>query len=197
MSGTKTMNETSAGSDHVCPPWIGYMMLSPLRRLLEDPEAMLAGHVREGDLALDIGCAMGYFTLPLARLVGAGGRVICVDLQPKMLAGLRKRAEKRGVASRLDLRPCPADALPLDDVEGAVDVALIIHMVHETPDPARLFRQLASAMKPGGRVLFAEPRGHVNREAFERSLELARQAGLEAREALPVRWAHGRLLRKA
>lgn len=185
-----------AGGDHVCPPWIAYMMLSPLRRLVENPDTMLGRHVREGDLAIDVGCAMGYFTLPLARMVGDAGRVICVDLQERMLAGLRKRAGKRGLADRLDLRVCDADALPLDDIAGRADVALLIHMVHEAPDPARLFEQIARAMKPGGRVVFAEPRGHVSRAAFDRSLGLARDAGLEDWEALPLRWGHGRLLRK-
>ncbi|HKN08101.1 MAG TPA: methyltransferase type 11, partial [Pseudomonadota bacterium] len=40
---------------------------------------------------------MGFFTLELARLVGPEGRVIAVDLQPQMIAGLRRRAERAGL----------------------------------------------------------------------------------------------------
>jgi SAM-dependent methyltransferase len=196
MSEASVRDRMSGGGDHVCPPWIAYMLLNPLRRWLENPEAVLEGHVRPGDLAVDVGCAMGYFTLPLARRVGREGRVIGVDLQPAMLEGVRKRASKHGLVDRLELRTCEPDAVGLDDVAGMVDVALIMHMVHEAPDAGALFRQLGGAMIPGGRVLFAEPLGHVSGPAFERSLAQAREAGFEVKERLPVRWGRGRLLRK-
>jgi ubiquinone/menaquinone biosynthesis C-methylase UbiE len=172
------------------------MLLNPLRRWLENPDVVLEGQVRPGDLAVDVGCAMGYFTLPLAERVGSEGRVIGVDLQPAMLEGLRKRASRHGLLARIDLRECAPDSLPLDDLTGKVDVALIMHMVHEVPDASALFRQLGAAMKPGGRVLFAEPLGHVSRAAFDRTLALASQTGLEVDGHLPVRWGRGRLLRK-
>lgn len=192
----ENVGDRSSGSDHVCPPWIAYILLNPLRRWLENPEAILEGQVRPGDLAVDVGCAMGYFTLPLAQRVGREGRVIAVDLQPAMLEGLRKRASSHGLLERIELRTCAPLSLPLDDVAGKVDVALVIHMVHEVPDALALFRQLAAALKPGGRVLFAEPLGHVSRAAFERSLALAGQAGLETECALPIRSGRGRALRK-
>ncbi len=196
MSEANVGDRPKGGADHVCPPWIAYILLNPLRRWLENPDVVLEGQVRPGDLAVDVGCAMGYFTIPLAQRVGCEGRVIGVDLQPAMLEGLRKRASSRGLLDRLELRRCAPDSLPLDDLTGKVDVALIMHMVHEVPDAAALFRQVGAAMKPGGRVLFAEPLGHVSRAAFDRSLALASQAGLEANEALPVRWGRARLLRK-
>ncbi|RPI99505.1 MAG: hypothetical protein EHM39_06405 [Chloroflexi bacterium] len=46
---------------------------NPLRRLIHRPERILAGLVREGQTMLDVGPGMGYFTLPLAKLVGEGG----------------------------------------------------------------------------------------------------------------------------
>jgi len=44
---------------------------------------------------------MGFFSLPLARMVGPNGKVLCVDLQEKMLRSLHKRALKAGVADRI------------------------------------------------------------------------------------------------
>ncbi len=196
MSEAKVQHWPWSGSNHVCPPWIARMMLNPLRRWVENPDVLLEGHVHSGDLAVDVGCAMGYYSLPLARRVGREGRVICVDLQPKMLEGLRKRASSRGLVDRLDLRRCAPDSLPLDDVAGKVAVALVMHVVHEAPDPSALFRQLAAAMQRGGRVLFSEPLGHVSRAAFDRSLGIAAQAGLEVKEPLRIRWGRGRILHK-
>jgi protein-L-isoaspartate O-methyltransferase len=65
---------------HVCPWWVGYLLVSPLRRFFQDPGEVLGPHVREGMTVLEIGPGMGYFSLPLARLVGKEGRVLCVDV---------------------------------------------------------------------------------------------------------------------
>jgi len=80
----------------VCPWWIGYLLASPLRRRLgQDPVKILSPYVREGMTVLEPGPGMGFFTIPLARLVGPSGRVIAVDLQPKMIESLKRRAAKR------------------------------------------------------------------------------------------------------
>jgi ubiquinone/menaquinone biosynthesis C-methylase UbiE len=52
---------------------------------------------------VDIGCGIGYFTISMARLVGPAGSVTAVDLQPEMLAGVERRAEKVGVRERIRL----------------------------------------------------------------------------------------------
>ena len=52
------------------------MLASPLRRLLHDPAKILAPYVREGMTVLEPGPGMGFFTLDLARRVGASGRVV-------------------------------------------------------------------------------------------------------------------------
>ena len=63
---------------HVCPPWIGYFLLNPLRKLVENPRGIFEPFVREGMTVLEPGCAMGFFTLPLARMVGPSGRVVAL-----------------------------------------------------------------------------------------------------------------------
>ena len=78
----------------VCPWWIGYFLASPLRKLRQDPHAVLSPFVREGMVVLEPGPGMGFFTLELARLVGPRGRVVAVDVQARMLSGLRRRARR-------------------------------------------------------------------------------------------------------
>ena len=67
----------------ICPTWVGYLLLSPLRKLLENPDKILRCFIREGMTVLEPGCDMGYFTLPVARMVGPRGKVVAVDLQAK------------------------------------------------------------------------------------------------------------------
>ena len=89
-------------ADRVCPHWVGYLLINPLRKLFENPNKILGPFVQEGMIVLEPGCGMGYFTLPLARMVGPKGRIVAVDIQPKMLSGLRRRAQKAGLLSRIE-----------------------------------------------------------------------------------------------
>ncbi len=163
---------------HLCPWWLGYFLLSPLRRIWHDPVATLKPWVQEGMTVLEPGCGMGYYTLEAARRVGPTGRVVALDLQPRMLAGLRRRAEKAGLAGRIDIREVRPDRLGIEDLEGAVDLAFVLHVLHEVEDQERFLGEIRAALMPTGRLLLVEPRGHVSAAQFEASLALAERAGL-------------------
>lgn len=168
----------------VCPWWLGYFLASPIRRWIEirDPETFLRTYVRAGMTVLEPGPGMGFFTIPLARLVGSAGKVIAVDIQPKMLQVLRKRAAKARVQDRVETRLAGLRSLDVNELRGAVDFALLYAMVHEVPEPQSLFREVAGTLKPGGKLLFVEPAGHVDGSHFAEEVEFAREAGLhEAR----------------
>jgi ubiquinone/menaquinone biosynthesis C-methylase UbiE len=160
---------------HVCPWWLIHTFDNPLRRLVQKPERILQDIVRPGDVCLDLGCGIGYFTIPMAGIVGPSGSVTAADLQPEMLAGVKSRAEKAGLSSRIRLYQAKASGLPF---EAAFDFALAFWMVHEVPDQESLLQQLRTALKPGGRFLLVEPKGHVRQAAFDRTVGLAEKAGL-------------------
>ena len=157
--------------------WVGYLLASPFRKLLQNPQKILGPYVRPGMKVLDIGCAMGFFSLPLARMVGSGGKVICVDVQAKMTASLTKRAKKSGLSDRIEARVCPGNSLGMEDLKEKIDFAIASAVVHEVPDAASFFSEVHAAMKPGGRVLVAEPRGHVSEDDFETTVSTAERAG--------------------
>ena len=182
---------------HVCPWWIGYLMASPIRRLLDSPGKLLSPHVRPGMIVLEPGPGMGFFTLELARLAGPSGRVIAVDVQSRMLDGLRRRAAKAGVLDRLETRLAAADSLGLADLAGTVDFTFAYAMVHELPAAAPFFREVAQASKPGARLLLAEPKGHVTESLFAAELRAARDAGFKRVEWPALGRGHTALLEKA
>ncbi|MFZ0799476.1 MAG: methyltransferase domain-containing protein [Terriglobales bacterium] len=171
----------------ICPWWLGYLLASPLRRLLQDPAAIVKPYVGEGMTVLEPGPGMGFFTLEMARRVGASGRVVAVDIQPRMIAGLKRRLAKAGLLDRTDARLAASDSLGLQDLQGKVDFVLAMAVVHEMPSSSRFFAEVAAAMKPGATVLLAEPSGHVKKDAFEAELNDAAAAGLEVtdRPAIP------------
>ena len=183
-------------SNHVCPYWVGYLLLFPLRRWRQNPQKWLGPFVREGMVVVEPGPGMGFFTLDLARMVGPAGRVVAIDVQEKMLAALRRRAARQGLAERIDLRLAKPDRLGVDDLAGRVDLVVAIFVVHEMPDGDGFFAEAHRALRPGGRLLFVEPKGHVKKDAFEKSIAAAERAGLAREEGPPFGSAHGAVLRR-
>ena len=180
----------------VCPWWLGYLLASPLRRLWQDPRAILEPYITDGMRVLEPGCGMGFFTIDLARLVGPRGKVIAVDLQPRMLAGLKRRARKAGVDARIEVRPAEKDSLNVADLAGTIDFALAFAVVHELPNEGRFFSELSGALRKGGRLLLAEPKGHVTDIAFAASLKTAEIKGLRATDRPAIRWSRAALLER-
>jgi len=181
----------------VCPWWLGRILASPLRRLMYDPAKILAAYVREGMTVLEPGPGMGFFTLELARRVGASGRVVAVDIQPRMLDGLKRRAAKAGLLDRLDIRLAQPGSMGLVGLTATVDFALVFAVVHETPSASSFFTEIGQTLKPGAGLLLVEPAGHVKAAQFEAELAEAVRAGLTVAERLPVRRSHAALLKKA
>jgi len=171
----------------VCPPWMGYFLLNPLRKLAENPAKILGPFVDDGMVVLEPGCAMGFFTLPLARMVGSEGKVVAVDMEPRMLSRLERRARRAKLAERLEIRQCDAGGLGIDDLSEGVDFCTAIHVVHEVPDPATFFGEIWRSLKPGAKLLVIEPKGHVSAEDFGRSVAVAEEAGLRHIESPHIR----------
>jgi ubiquinone/menaquinone biosynthesis C-methylase UbiE len=168
--------ECKAPDTCVCPWWFIRSFDNPLRRLFQKPEEILSGQVRPGYHCLDLGCGYGYFTIPMARMVGTSGSVTAADLQPQMLAGVDRRAKKTGLASVIRLHKVESSGIPFD---GMFDFALAFWMLHEVPDQKLMLGQICRSLRPGGRLLLVEPKGHVKEGAFNRTLELAESVGMK------------------
>ena len=196
MPNSVTLPNQATSPHRVCPWWIGYLLASPLRKIFQNPKDLLAGHVLPGMTVLEPGPGMGFFTLELARRVGDSGRVIAVDIQPRMLKGLRRRAARAGLLDRVETRQAMPDSLCIDDLKAAVDFTLAVAVVHELPSAASFFREVAYTSKPGARVLLVEPKGHVPDRQFDEELWAARDAGFSAPQSQPSRGSHTVLLQR-
>ena len=160
----------------ICPWWLTYTFDNPLRKLIHDPYAILSPLVRAGMRVADVGCGMGYFTVAMAQLVGASGYVQAIDLQPQQLKRVEKRAKKSGVAARVERTLATENSLNL---KPSMDFILAFAVVHEVPSAERLFREISDSLKPGGRILVAEPSHHVSEKLFEKEMETAARCGLK------------------
>jgi len=179
----------------VCPWWLGYTFLIPLRKYQHDPYKILGPHVKQGMTVMDYGSAMGYFSIPLAKLTGSKGRVYCVDIQEKMLVNLKNRAIKHDVSPVINTLLVGKNYNPAE-LKNKLDFVLLFMVAHEVPDQATLFNDLYAMLKPGGKILFFEPQGHVKPEDFEKSIQLAKAVGFKVPEDKPLKKGLGAFLVK-
>ncbi|MEN6395764.1 MAG: class I SAM-dependent methyltransferase [Methanoregula sp.] len=151
---------------------------TPLRRFLYRPDQLAERFVKPGDYVLDFGCGPGFFTREFAKRIGENGQVFSVDLQEEMLGILRGKLEPEGLMSRVTTHQCKPDSINLPtDLNGTFDAAFTIFVIHEVPDPAKLFREIALLLKPGGTLFYTEPPFIVSGKEYRDNLALAEAAG--------------------
>lgn len=182
---------------HVCPIWVGYFLVSRFRKLLQNPTRVIGSYVRRNMTVLDFGCAMGFFSLPMAEAVGPGGKVVCVDIQPRMLDVLKRRAARAGLLDRIQCHVCREDSIDLKGYDGAFDFALAFAVLHEVSYPDRILSDLGRLVRSGAHLLLAEPAGHVTPQEVEHTVALAREHGFAMTRALLIRSAHAALMTRA
>lgn len=174
-------------ANHISPGWFERFKASGIRRLLENPERVVGPYIKAGMTVLDVGCGLGFFTLPMARLVGPGGKVVAVDTQVRMIAGLMRRVEKAGLEERVIPRLCGVTSLELAAYRESIDVVLAFAVVHEVPDQMRFFAQLSSVVAHRGKIIVAEAPGQVSVHDFKVILETASKSGFKVIESMPMR----------
>ena len=180
----------------VCPVWIGYFLLSPFRKLRQNPDRILGSFLSPGMTALDYGSAMGYFSIPMAGLVGPEGKVICADIQEGMLRALIKRAKKAKVEDVIEPFLITGPKISPEKYLNKIDFVLLFSVAHEVPDQDALFRDIYTVLRPGGNLLFSEPSGHVSRSVFASSVRTAENNYFQQIKHLEIGGAHSVLLKK-
>jgi ubiquinone/menaquinone biosynthesis C-methylase UbiE len=179
--------------NRVCPVALADSLDSRIRRWLQNPRKILAPFVREGMTVLDVGCGPGLFSIEMAQMVGANGRVIAADLQKGMLQKLSAKVEGTPLADRITLIECEKSRL---NVADRVDFILAFFVVHEVPDKNSLFRELKSVLGDNGEMLLVEPKlFHVSRREFGLTTAVAEKNGLKAFEGPRVRFSWSAVLR--
>jgi len=149
------------------------------RRVLYRPDRLAERYVKPGNHVLDFGCGPGFFTREFARRVGETGTVIAVDLQEEMLRIMKEKMEREGLMPRISTHQCGPDTLGLpQELNGTVDAAFAIFVVHEVPDPQRLFGEISSLLVPGGLFFYSEPPFIVPGREFRANLAYTEKAGL-------------------
>ena len=200
QSGGSTADSAGNKRPHhhaVFPASRAGLLDSRLRRFIYRPDRLAERYVKPGDVVLDFGCGPGFFTREFAKRIGDRGKVIAVDLQHEMLRLLREKLEPEGLMLRIRTHQCAADSMGLSPgCDGKINVAFALFVVHEVPDPGRLFREIATLLVPGGQLFYSEPPLEVSGREFRDNLALAQGAGLRVAETRLFFVNRAALLRK-
>jgi len=142
----------SFGHSAPCPASLDWLVDLPVRRRYMRPILDRVG-IRTGERILELGPGPGAFTVDAAQRVGPDGRLIAVDIQPKMIAQVEKRIQDAGLTN-VETHVADAYHLPLDD--ASVDRAFLVTVLPEIPDQARALAELRRVIKPDGILSITE-----------------------------------------
>ena len=136
------------------PEFLANAIDNPLRRRIQPPTEMPLRHGLEpGMTVLEVGPGNGRYTVETARAVGPAGKVVAVDIEPKMIERVSRRAQAEGVTN-LEAKTASVYDLPFRD--ASFDAVSMIAVISEIPDPQRALKEFHRVLKPAGTLAFSE-----------------------------------------
>lgn len=115
-------------------------------------EVVLALELTPTMTVADVGAGTGYFAVRLARAVPRG-QVIATDVEPGMIRYLEERALREGLPN---VRVVHATHVSSGLSAKSVDAILVVHVWHHLADRKNYARDLAEALRPGGKVVIVD-----------------------------------------
>jgi SAM-dependent methyltransferase len=126
----------------------------PLRRLVASPQRILGEFgVGANERVLEVGPGIGYYSVEAARRVGAGGLLVCLDIQHAMLRAARSRLAAAGYAGAHMLQ---ASGIQLPLRSSSLDRVFLISVLGELPDRPTALREFRRVLRVGGRLSISE-----------------------------------------
>ena len=162
----------------------------PERNAEEQSDALVhALEIHEGTTIADLGAGTGYFTWRLAQAVGAAGRVIAADIQPRMLELAADTVKQHGFRNvEYVLGTVHDPKLP----PAALDLVFIAHAYHEFSEPEKIMEAVRRSLKPDGRLVIVEyakenrlaPAASLHKMSFDEIRDEIEQMGFDLQQIL-------------
>lgn len=167
-------------NNHVCRPEEAGMLDSKIRKIFQNPEKILKPYISKGMKVLDIGCGPGFFTIEMVKLLEGSGNIIAADLQEEMLLKLKDKIKNTYFEERINFLKVEKDKIGLSD---DFDFILVFYMLHEVPDQRKFLKELFTHLKSNGKILISEPKFHVTKKDFQKSIRIIEDVGFKIMES--------------
>ena len=177
-----------AGRQRFFPHQMSFILELPLRRVLITPSA-LADRLRltKTSKVLEVGCGSGLFSAEVARRVPRG-HLELFDLQPEMLERARRKIESAGVGKVVGYTQGDARRLKLE--RTGFDVAFLVAVLGEVPEPEKCLRALSRVLRPGGLLSITEHLPDPDFSPFSRLRSMVERQGFEFIERFGCSWSY-------
>jgi len=109
--------------------------------------------LKAGEVVVDLGSGAGMDCFIACREVGAGGRVIGVDMTPEMISRARATAKRDGVEN-VEFRLGEIEHLPVGD--GVIDCLISNCVINLSPDKSQVYKEMNRVLVPGGRISISD-----------------------------------------
>ena len=127
---------------------------NPERRKMMPPEVMLEKlHLQKGDIVADVGCGIGYFSIPAAVIVGEMGKVYAMDISDEMLKEVQERAKVNNVANIEMVNTLENSLLVADE---SITYAFICNVLHETENVSNFLEEVKRVLVVMGKLAIIE-----------------------------------------
>ncbi len=128
--------------------WMISLIHDGLYGLYVDPRKLLkAAGVASGQTVLEVGCGPGFFTLPAAEIVGHGGHLYSIDLNPAAVHRVRQKVKEKGFTN---VEVFEGDVARTGLPDGSIDNVFLFGIIRSLKDFDALLLEMHRVLKPGG-----------------------------------------------
>ncbi len=104
------------------------------------------------DSVADIGCGIGYFTIPAAQIIGEN-KIYALDTSPEMLAEVQRRSKELAIDN---VETVKTEELDLTISGESVSFGLMVNVIHEIVDKNQFLEETSRILKPGGKLAIVD-----------------------------------------
>jgi ubiquinone/menaquinone biosynthesis C-methylase UbiE len=177
------------------PSFLTTLIDHPLRRrFLQPPEETSRRHgIQPGMRVLEVGPGRGTYSIAAARAAGENGQVVAIDIEPRLVNQLTRRAFEEGVTN-LEVQVGDASNLNFEDEE--FDLVFMIAVLGEIPHPDRALREFHRVLRWGGILAISELLPDPDYVPAEDLIELVTTNGFRVSEKVGNRFYYTLLSEK-
>jgi len=188
LEGFRSWLQHVFGSQSFFPHQMSFILELPFRRLLISP-ALLADrlHLSSSSRVLEVGAGPGVFSVEVARRV-PNGHLELFDLQAEMLDKAKRKIETAGLSSVVGYSQ--GDARELAFPAASFDVAFLVAVLGEVPEPWRCLQAAHRVLRPGGLLSITEHLPDPDFSSFSRLRSLVEREGFVFIERFGRAWSY-------
>lgn len=123
------------------------------REMLPSEKTLISLGLKTGDIMADIGCGIGYFSIPASKIVGESGKIFAMDISKEMLQEVDLKVKENDITN-IETILTEENDLKLNYDNATI--AFISTVLHEVQDKEKFINEIKRCVCPNGRIAIVE-----------------------------------------